>query len=210
MRLTLLRHGESDANLARVFSNTGWKHPLSEKGRAQAASMARKLAGERPVAAVFSSPLQRAVETAEIIAEPLGLPVRQLHGLIEYHVGLYEDGPFTKEAAAAQRRVERAWFDGEIEAHMPCGECAMQIAARLSKALGEIAAHPGAADAHVVAVSHGGVLHHGLPLIVRNIPPRISLTRPLGECARVTLIRIAGRWQALSWNGMRLTGAQRS
>jgi broad specificity phosphatase PhoE len=68
--LYLVRHGATDANLRRPYVLQGHAIdlPLSETGRRQAACVARVLA-QVPLAAVYSSPMRRAVETAQVVAE---------------------------------------------------------------------------------------------------------------------------------------------
>ena len=85
MRWLLIRHGESVGN--REWRLQGQKEfPLSERGRAQAELVARRLAG-MDIAAVYSSPIRRAWETAEAIAEGLGLAVQALPQVQEYDFG---------------------------------------------------------------------------------------------------------------------------
>jgi bisphosphoglycerate-dependent phosphoglycerate mutase len=59
MRLYLVRHGESEANVLGVFSNRGFKHPLTAHGREQAVGLAGLLAG-KGISRIYTSPLQRA------------------------------------------------------------------------------------------------------------------------------------------------------
>jgi len=90
MRIFFVRHGESEANILKTFSNRGWKHPLTQRGQKQARALAAQLQG-RGVTAIYTSPLRRAVESAEILAERLGVPCQIEPALIEYDVGIYED-----------------------------------------------------------------------------------------------------------------------
>jgi broad specificity phosphatase PhoE len=73
MKITFVRHGESVANLLNKFSNRGLRHGLTERGRTQATALARQL-GNLPVSRILSSPLLRAVQTAEILARDLNVP----------------------------------------------------------------------------------------------------------------------------------------
>jgi broad specificity phosphatase PhoE len=66
-RVYFVRHGQSEANVIHVFSNTGVKHPLTVAGIEQAKALANRLSPEK-ISAVFSSPLLRATQTAEIKA----------------------------------------------------------------------------------------------------------------------------------------------
>jgi broad specificity phosphatase PhoE len=85
MRWLLIRHGESVGNQEwRLQGQKGFS--LSERGRLQAELVARRLAG-KDIAAVYSSTIRRAWQTAEVIAERLGLSVQALDGVEEYDFG---------------------------------------------------------------------------------------------------------------------------
>lgn len=85
MLLYLVRHGETDANRAGLALGRA-DVPLNERGQRQARSLANALAGE-PFAAVYTSPLRRAVNTAKAIAAPHGLSPVTEPGLIEMDIG---------------------------------------------------------------------------------------------------------------------------
>jgi broad specificity phosphatase PhoE len=87
----LVRHGATDANLRRpyVLQGRGMDLPLNETGRRQAQCV-RKLFERRTIAAVYSSPLRRALETAQAIVEPHRLDVGIVEPLIEVDVGKWE------------------------------------------------------------------------------------------------------------------------
>jgi broad specificity phosphatase PhoE len=83
--LLLVRHGETDWNRENRFQGRA-DPPLNEAGREQAHELAARLVGE-PLTAVFTSPLQRAAETAEIVAAARRLRVVPEPGLLEIDVG---------------------------------------------------------------------------------------------------------------------------
>jgi broad specificity phosphatase PhoE len=89
--LYLVRHGATDANLRRpyVLQGRGMDLPLNETGRQQAQCV-RRLFERTTLAAVYSSPLRRAYETAQMIAEPHRLEVAAIDALIECDVGRWE------------------------------------------------------------------------------------------------------------------------
>jgi probable phosphoglycerate mutase len=89
MRLYFVRHGESEANLLNEFSNRGLKHGLTEKGQQQAYALAQRLHAV-PVVAIFSSPLLRARQTAEILAHELGVAYQVADALREFDCGILE------------------------------------------------------------------------------------------------------------------------
>lgn len=86
------RHGETESNLGGWLAGS-WDVSLTERGRAQAREAAASLlAGGQPVAAIHSSPQRRALETAAILAQALGLPVIPVAGLEERRWGDLEGG----------------------------------------------------------------------------------------------------------------------
>ena len=135
--LLLVRHGETDWNAeGRLQGHTD--RPLNERGRRQAAKLAEELA-EQEIAALYSSDLARARQTAEIVAGRLGLPVVVYADLREKNWGTWEG------LTAAER--ERVAFEGETtEEHRE----------RTLRAVRRIAdRHPGR---RVAVVTHGGSL----------------------------------------------------
>jgi probable phosphoglycerate mutase len=98
-RLLLVRHGQIPANLEQRWHGST-DHALTELGRWQAEQVAAHIARTRPaVAAVYTSPLQRAAATATAIAEALRLPLLEAPGLAEYGIGVFENETFAHLAA---------------------------------------------------------------------------------------------------------------
>ena len=140
--LVLVRHGETEWNrLGRVQGRTDI--PLNDTGREQARATARRLADEH-FDAVAASPLSRAAETAQIIADGLGIgPVELVDALVERNYG---------ESEGMTGKDIDAMFGGRLEAN----ESREDIIARVTPALLAIAErHPGQ---RVLVVSHGGVI----------------------------------------------------
>ncbi|GGM75338.1 histidine phosphatase family protein [Thermogymnomonas acidicola] len=86
--IALVRHGESEANVLNIVTHEEGKYHLTERGREQALFISRTLAG-LGFRRVYSSPLLRTVETAEIIASHLGLSVEVDARLRETDMGPY-------------------------------------------------------------------------------------------------------------------------
>jgi len=81
----LTRHGETDSNRAQRYA--GWSDDrLNQRGVAQAAGLAERLSGEG-IDRVFTSPVRRAVETAQILAGRMNSDVFTVHGLHEIELG---------------------------------------------------------------------------------------------------------------------------
>jgi len=147
--ILLARHGETDWNRANRFQGHA-DPPLNDTGRSQAAELAAALA-EEPFAAVYSSPLRRAFETAEIVAAPHGLEPVPVEALREVDVGSWQGltRAEIEERFPAQfarwLEYEQGWDDGETYDEM---------GVRVMAALLELAAaHDGE---QILAVSHGG------------------------------------------------------
>lgn len=152
-RILLIRHGQSRWNVdRRVQGQTDV--PLTPLGQAQAAALARRLAS-LPLAAVYSSPLRRARETAEAVARPHGLPVVTLAGLVEIDHGRWQ-GLTWAEVAARDSERYALWQRLPGRVVMPGGERLFDVRTRALEAVrGVVAAHPGATAA---LVSHEVVL----------------------------------------------------
>lgn len=107
MRLYFVRHGESEANTQHVISNYGSPFGLTELGRQQAHVLAERLK-DMPITTMYSSPVLRAMDTADILYESLGLPYRVTEALREYHCGVLE-GKSDEESWSLHRQYYETW-----------------------------------------------------------------------------------------------------
>ena len=168
--LWLIRHGETDWNVAGRLQGQ-LEVPLNEKGRRQAQQVAARLGGEAKFAAIFTSDLGRARETAVAVSRVLGLPSTVREDLRERHFGLLSE--LTLEEIAARHPELSARLRAREPDFVPeGGESLWQTYERSCRALSEIAREwPGA---QVIVVTHGGVIDAawraamGLPLQVRR------------------------------------------
>ena len=154
--MLVVRHGQSEWNAAGRWQGQE-DPPLSDLGRAQAITAAQRVG---TVDLVVASDLQRAIETAAIIAEAIGVgPVLVEPGLRERHAGEWQ--------GLTKAEIEAAW-PGYLEAgeRPPGFEATATFSDRVHDALDRLeSAHGGAT---MLVVSHGGVVyileeHHGLP-----------------------------------------------
>ncbi len=132
--LLLVRHGATAHTAERRYSGcTGASPPLSEVGERQAAAVAARLAGARgPVAAVVSSPVRRAQQTAQAVAGALGLQVQTDDDLREIDFGGWE-GLTGEEVERRDPGLLARWrLDPELAA--PGGESVAQVATRVAAA----------------------------------------------------------------------------
>lgn len=148
-RFIVARHGEAEYETSEMKNAGG---SLTVLGRRQALELGERLRPER-VAAVVSSELSRAVQTAELAAGVLGLPVRVRERLHEFPPGdllgrPYEDGSFDP--------MTRSWLAGDLSVGVPGGETGRETADRVLGVLEEVADQ--FRGETVLVVSHGGVI----------------------------------------------------
>lgn len=148
-RMLLLRHGQTELSVQRRYSGRG-NPPLTALGREQAARAAKMLAAKGGIAAVVSSPLGRARETAEAVAAALDVPVRVLDGLIETDFGDWEGLTFS-EASQQDPGLHARWL-GDTSVTPPGGESFDSVRERVEAVRRDlVAAYPGQ---NIVVVSH--------------------------------------------------------
>ncbi|HUI70222.1 MAG TPA: histidine phosphatase family protein [Spirochaetia bacterium] len=149
-RLILVRHGQTDWNVKERFRGR-FDVPLNETGVRQALLTTRRISSAWKPAAVYSSPLSRALSTARAIAEPLSLPVRELPEMIDMNFGQWE-GLSPDEVRARWPELLAAWYSAPHTVRMPGGESLHHVRSRCERALEIIEKdHP---ERTVVAVAH--------------------------------------------------------
>lgn len=156
--LLLIRHGQSTANATGVWQGQ-MEFPLSETGRWQARCVGRALADER-LDGLYSSPLGRALETAEIVAREAAFPgaVVPVEGLMERHGGLLEGTTHAEREAPNPGLAKKLRGLPEEERWKLVGaETDETVLHRFVRAISDICArHP--AGARMVLVTHGGAM----------------------------------------------------
>ncbi|MGQ9631002.1 MAG: histidine phosphatase family protein [bacterium] len=167
-RVFLIRHGATDWRSVQPTRIQGQAPgvSLNEEGKAQARKLAQRLSRE-PISAIYASPLERAYDTAKIVAEPHGLPVRTDPRLMEQNHGEWEgktDLEVERESPGMMRRIRM----GDITAGAPGGERGDTLRRRALDAFREIVAtHP---NQTVAIVSHGGPIR----MILNEVEPSIA------------------------------------
>jgi broad specificity phosphatase PhoE len=155
--LLLARHGETDDNLAPIrvqgFSDT----PLNDTGRRQAAELAERVANEG-VAALWSSDLARARETAEIVGARIGLEPRLDARLREANRGDWEGRLFV-DIEREQPERYLAWRRAGEQFRFPGGESLREQMNRVADALCDVRQ---AGDLPALVVCHGGSIRVAL------------------------------------------------
>ncbi len=194
-RLLLVRHGESEGNAARRLQ--GWLDTrLTERGREQARLLARRLEHyEGRITAIYTSPLSRAYDTAQVLAQRLELPLITDERLKEIHLGaltgltwdeVVARFPEYAQAIAEQRRPP-----------IPGGEDREAFADRVWEAITEIVGHH--PDEDVLIVSHGGAINAYLIRLL-GLDPRRRVPFLVGNASLSIVQMEDGRPHILSLN----------
>lgn len=134
-RFCLVRHGETPWNREGRYQGQS-DVPLSEVGRSQARLLARELQGQ-PITAIYSSDLERASKTADIIAETLALHVVLEPRLREIDQGQWEG----RLVRAIRSSYSQLWNEREVEPAQfrpPGGETVAEVADRVYAALDDM------------------------------------------------------------------------
>ena len=151
-RLVLVRHGESTWNALGIVQGQANAPGLTDRGRRQAAALARRLL-DRPVVALLSSDLTRAHQTAAIIAQELDTAVVLDDRLRERDFGVLEGGPSSVLTAAVTGVDGGRVVDADVR---PAGgESVRDLYDRVAWFVDSVGDGP---DGDVVVVCHGGTI----------------------------------------------------
>jgi probable phosphoglycerate mutase len=182
--LYLVRHGENPANLTREFSYKKIDYPLTELGVRQAEQTASYFAnlndGQR-IDAIFSSPLRRARQTAEIIGAATGHDISIVEEFREINCGDFDGVPPTDAMWEHHDQILRSWRDGDHDARFPGGEDFHMLRARARAGLAQAVA--GRAGQQIVIVAHGGIIGASLKDICRDLDDDLVWRVPNRNCA---------------------------
>ena len=164
--LYLVRHGENIANITKEFSYKLVDYSLTSKGIQQAQQTAEYFK-DKDIHAIYSSPLKRAAETAEIIAKELGLAVTIMEQFREVNVGTLEGRPPTQENWVLHNRIVEDWYNGRYESAFPEGENYLMVSQRMREGLWEITHNQ--TGKNMIIVGHGGIFTAAVRDICHNI-----------------------------------------
>ena len=198
-RVLVLRHGQSEGNVAQVWTSSPEGYPLTERGREQARAAGERLAGSG-VTTLYASPLPRAQQTAAEVGAVLRLPVATLAGVHELDVGVHE-GEHDDTVGPVALRVFSAWWrEDDLTAGFPGGETGFQIVERMRAALDSVAdRHEGSTS---LVVSHGGAMAVGIQNLCDNLDALFVSQHILANCELVELRRDADGWRCEAWAGL--------
>ncbi|MCW2752044.1 MAG: histidine phosphatase family protein [Aeromicrobium sp.] len=153
MRLILIRHGQTPANVDGVLDSTVPGPGLTALGEEEAAALPATLADEK-IGAIFASTQIRSQLTAAPMADSLGLPVEVRDGLREIAAGDLE-GRTDRPSVMVYVKTFLSWIDGDLDVRMPGAEDGHEVMERFNDVVAEaeLLGHD-----TIALVSHGAVI----------------------------------------------------
>jgi broad specificity phosphatase PhoE len=176
MRLFLVRHGEVASNLRKVYAGRS-DELLTDRGVSQA-QHAAELLFDRAIEIIYASPLRRTMQTADILALPLRVPVVPEAGLTELQMGCWE-GKSEEEVAAQYPDEWQTWQTNPTELRLPGRETLQDLYGRVLNAVQRIAARNH--QRGIVLVTHYAIIRVIL-LHVRGKPLSLYKTISVPNC----------------------------
>lgn len=207
MNLYFVRHGQSQANILMEFSNRGFKHPLTEKGIQQSLELAQKLRALK-FEKIFSSPIQRAIQTTLILCEELNMGEFEVnYALKEYDVGILE-GKSDEDSWKMNDCLQEKWenpknWDHKIEG----GESYHDITCRFSNFLNSVT-HEQNGTRNYLFVGHGGLFVTAIPYLMNNIDYSFTRTHHLGNTEMVIVEKNDAGYVCRTWGTFEFTSSQ--
>ena len=185
MRLLLARHGQTEENNQGKIQGQ-LDVPLNERGREQARLLRDRLAGVK-IAVAYTSPLARALETAQIVLEPHGLEPRQEDRLKEASYGVWEGMTWLE----VQNKYPLAFAEWAVDRERaPEGaETTHQVKSRAHQLMGEIRSEH--REGTVLVLTHGGPLRLML-CCAFDIPPEWAFDMAIDNTA-ISELTFAGQ-----------------
>lgn len=184
----LVRHGKDDETV-----RGGWSdHPLTEEGIRQAEVLAEQVVSNLEIKKIYSSDLQRAMQTAQILAEKSLLPVVSLPQFREANNGELAG---MKHTTALERYPNLFWNQMQWEQCYPGGESPKQFYERVYAAWEDFSQKILAKNENVLLVTHGGVIQVILSIIEDRHYSNREKQRSIPHASMLTLSYENGAWK---------------
>ena len=179
-RLYLVRHGENPANVNRQFSHRKIDFTLNAKGILQARQTAAYFRG-KPIHEIYASPLKRTIQTAQIIADEVGLPFQVLENFRELNVGDLEGRPTSEKIWARHDAILAAWAGGNPDVQFPGGEDYHTLWNRYRSGIEQIVA--GKTDRNIIIAGHASLFTCTLHDLCPHIDPATIEFKHIRNCS---------------------------
>lgn len=189
-QIILVRHGETVLNVAGIAQGWG-DSALSERGAAQVGALAERLK-TYGADAIFSSPLNRALTTAERIREATGLDIRIIEDLREMNYGAWEGQKFL-DVRQKDEESYRRWIE-ESDFACPGGESHQQVYERMRRALSAVNG-----SRRPIIVAHGTAIRIAATALI-DFPVSAARHFAQDNAALNVFVRRNERWVIKAWN----------
>lgn len=184
--LYLVRHGENIANITKEFSYKIIDYNLTEKGHQQASQTAQYFENIE-IDRIFSSPLKRAIQTAQHIANTKKIAINILENFRELNVGdLEKIGP-NDATWKTYFSVTAAWYKGDTQVSFPNGENCLDVINRFYQGVLEAVGND--TNASILIVGHGGIFTASI-LELCKIKDRDNFTRLKNENCSISKVMV--------------------
>jgi len=203
MRLLLIRHGQTPANVHGILDAAVPGPGLTELGQQQADALPAALA-DRGIERLFVSSMVRTQHTAVPLAAALGIEPVVLDGLREIEAG---DTQGKSDRVSVQMYIStvHGWSAGDRASRMPGAESGEEFFARYDDAIARVEASGAAVAA---AVSHGAAIRTWACAVAQNTPDDFGTQRHLENTGIVELEgSTADGWRLVDWEGEPVGGA---
>lgn len=200
MRLLLIRHGQTPANVRGELDTAAPGPGLTDRGQAQARNVPGGLRGER-IDAIFASTLVRTQQTAAPLGEARGLPVTVLPGIHEIEAGDVEMAT-DHDSYRSYLGTCMAWGLGDRDRMMPGASDGHAFFERFSASIATAATYDCAA-----VVTHAAAMRVWVAGCATNIEPSFTAHQELDNTGLVVLEGSPGAgWSLIEWRGTPLGG----
>lgn len=193
------RHGETEDNVIKRLSTLPPGPSLTDLGRSQASTLASQL-HQYELKAIYTSPLIRAKETAEILRGNKSLPIYEEDGFRELSVGAREGR--TDEGVFEE--MDEVWNSWTVAGNLhveagPNGETATQVIERGKKAVSKILTQHDSDGGSVLIVAHSGILQLLVPQLCNNLKANYGAINWLRNCQLIRVKVTNNSMSCISW-----------
>lgn len=152
MKFILVRHGETEANIGGIYS--GWTDfPLTEKGNKDIQATANALKRYKDIDKIYSSPLNRALNTAKAISETMNKEIQIVPNLKEMNFGIF-DGKEREYIQKNHLNEWDLWIKDYVNYRIPQGENLLDVYDRIVDFINELIEK----NKSCIIVTHGGII----------------------------------------------------
>lgn len=212
MRITFIRHGESEGNASGLIDTKVPGPVLTPLGHRQSEAIVGVL-GDNNYDGIYASNMVRTQQTAAPMSQYLGLPIQILPGLREIGAGDYEGEP-ESEAQSRYLRAPLTWVGyipsapgaDPLDARIPGGENGHEFDERVDDAIWTMYQN---GDRNVAAFSHGGTIMFWVLMNTENSDPAWVFGSQWGPLHNTNYVVVEGdpetdEWRVVNWNGIQV------